>query len=143
AFEVLHYVARKRLASGRLTVIDATNVQREARQPLVRLAREYHVLPVAIVLNLPEKVCRERNRGRTDRQFGAHVVRQQLSQLRRSMYALKREGFRHVFVFNSPEEVEQAVFTRVPLWNDRRDEQGPLDFIGDLHGCCDELEELI
>src|SRR5690606_41798501 len=111
AFDLLHYVAAKRLARGRLTVIDATNVQREARQPLVRLAREHHVLPVAIVLNLPEKICRERNRGRTDRQFGSHVVRQQLSQLRRSMYALKREGFRHVFVFNSPEEVEQAVFS--------------------------------
>ncbi len=143
AFEVLHYVARKRLAAGRLTVIDATNVQREARQPLVRLAREFHVLPVAIVLNLPEKVCRERNRGRVDRQFGSHVVRQQLSQLRRSLYALKREGFRHVFVFNSPEEVEQAVFTREPLWNDRRNEHGPFDFIGDLHGCCDELKELL
>jgi predicted kinase len=48
-------VARKRLAAGRLTVVDATNVQPEARKPLVALAREFHVLPVAIVLNLPEK----------------------------------------------------------------------------------------
>ena len=54
AFDVLHYVARKRLVAGRLTVIDATNVQPEARKPLVALAREFHVLPVAIVLNLPE-----------------------------------------------------------------------------------------
>src|SRR3954467_10393019 len=57
AFEVLHFVARKRLAAGRLTVVDATNVQPEARKPLVALAREFHVLPVAIVLNLPEKLC--------------------------------------------------------------------------------------
>jgi|SRR5579875_1402856 protein phosphatase len=50
AFEVLHLIAAKRLALGRLTVIDATNVQAEARKPLVALARHYHCLPVAIVL---------------------------------------------------------------------------------------------
>src|SRR6187549_552492 len=48
AFEVLHFIASKRLAAGRLTVVDATNVQPEARKPLVALAREFHVLPVAI-----------------------------------------------------------------------------------------------
>src|SRR5882757_4589434 len=42
AFEVLHYIAAKRLAAGRLTVVDATNVQLESRQPLVKLARQYH-----------------------------------------------------------------------------------------------------
>src|SRR5437762_7636787 len=62
AFELLHFIAGKRLALGRLTVIDATNVQPESRKPLVQLARKYHCLPVAIVLNLPEKVCQERNR---------------------------------------------------------------------------------
>src|SRR6201989_1628993 len=66
AFEVLHFIAAKRLAAGRLTVIDATNVQPEARQPLVALAREYHVLPVALVLDLPERVCHDRNRSRPD-----------------------------------------------------------------------------
>ena len=58
AFEVLHYIAGKRLAAGRLTVVDATNVQREARQPLVQLARTYHVLPVAVVFDLPEAFAR-------------------------------------------------------------------------------------
>src|SRR5437588_12785043 len=72
AFEVLHFVAARRLALGRLTVIDATNVQAEARKPLVQLARQYHCLPVAIVLNLPEKLCQERNRSRADRNFGPH-----------------------------------------------------------------------
>src|ERR1700674_1338785 len=67
AFEVLHFVAAKRLALGRLTVIDATNVQPESRRPLVALARRYHCLPVAIVLNVPEKVCQERNRLRAER----------------------------------------------------------------------------
>ncbi|MGH2710782.1 MAG: AAA family ATPase, partial [Actinomycetota bacterium] len=62
AFEVLHFIAGKRLAGGKLTVVDATNVQPEARKPLVALARDHHVLPVAIVFDLPESVCRERNK---------------------------------------------------------------------------------
>jgi protein phosphatase len=143
AFDVLHYIARKRLAAGRLSVVDATNVQQESRASLVALAREYHILPVAIVFNLPEEVCQERNRGRSDRDFGPHVIRQQRSQLRRSLKSLKREGFRHIFKLESPDEVEAVAIERVPLWNDKRDEHGPLDFIGDVHGCCGELEELL
>ncbi len=143
AFEVLHFIAARRLALGRLTVIDATNVQPEARKPLVELARRYHCLPVAVVLGLPEKVCLERNRSRDERSFGPHVVRQQHAQMRRSLRGLQREGFRHVFVLESPEAVEAATVERVPLWNDRRQEHGPFDLIGDVHGCCDELEALL
>ena len=143
AFEVLRFIAGKRLALGRLTVIDATNVQPEARKPLVELARQYHCLPVAIVLDLHERTCQDRNIGRSDRDFGPHVIRNQKSQLRRGLRGLQREGFRHVFVLETLEKVEAAVVERVPLWHDKRDEHGPFDIIGDVHGCCDELEELL
>jgi protein phosphatase len=143
AFEVLHFVARKRLAAGRLTVVDATNVQPEARKPLVALAREFHVLPVAIVLNLPEKLCHERNQNRPDRQFGPHVVRNQSQQLRRSLRGLEREGFRHVFTLSTPEEVSSVSIVRQPLWNNLKHEHGPFDIIGDVHGCYEELNTLL
>lgn len=143
AFEVLHLIAAKRLAAGKLTVIDATNVQPEARKPLVALARQYHCLPVAIVMDLPEKVCQERNKDRPDRDFGPHVIRQQAQQLRRSLRGLDREGFRHVFVLSSLDEVETASIERQPLWNDRRGDHGPFDIIGDIHGCRAELEALL
>src|SRR5947209_9316058 len=122
AFEVLHLIAARRLALGRLTVIDATNVQPEARKPLVELARRYHCLPVAVVLNLPERLCQDRNRQRDDRNFGPHVIRQQQSQLRRSLRGLRREGFRQVYVLKSAEDVEAATIEREPLWNDKRQE---------------------
>src|ERR1043165_9583101 len=96
AFQLLHFIAAKRLAAGKLTVVDATNVQPEARKPLVQLARDYHVLPVALVLTLNYRICQDRNRDRTDRNFGPHVIRQQSQQLRRSIRHLKREGFRHI-----------------------------------------------
>ena len=143
AFELLHYIAGKRLAGGRLTVVDATNVQPEARRELVLLAREHDVLPVAIVLDLPEKLCAERNASRQDRDFGAHVLRRQRGQLRRSLPGLKREGFRTVHVLRTPEEVAAATITRAKLFSDLRHEAGPFDVIGDVHGCRPELEKLL
>jgi protein phosphatase len=143
AFEILHFIAAKRLAAGKLTVVDATNVQPEARKPLVALAREYHVLPVAIVLNPPTRVCEDRNRQRSNRNFGPHVIRQQTQQLRRSIRNLKREGFRHIFEFSTPEEIDAVVIQREKLWNNRKDEHGPFDIIGDVHGCYDELHALL
>jgi len=143
AFDVLHYIAGKRLAAGRLTVVDATNVQPEARKQLVSLAREHDVLPVAIVLDPPEKVCQERNEQRADRQFGKHVIARQRQQLRRGLKSLKREGFRGVHVLTGVDEIDAASIERTRLFNDLTDEVGPFDVIGDIHGCRAELEQLL
>src|SRR5437764_589703 len=143
AFELLHYIAGKRMARGRLTVVDATNVQPEARRPLVGLAREHHFLPVAIVFDLPERLCQDRNRDRPDRNFGPHVIRNQQRQLKRGLRSLKREGFRQVHVLDSPEAVESVTLARTPLWNNKKTEHGSFDVIGDVHGCAAELEELL
>ena len=143
AFEVLHLIASKRLTAGKLVVVDATNVQAEARKPIIALARQYHCLPVAIVFDLPEKLCHERNRDRPERNFGPHVIRQQSQQLRRSLRNLEREGFRRVHVLRTPEEVEAAEIQREPLWNNLKHEHGPFDIIGDIHGCFEELVELL
>ena len=143
AFEALRFVAGKRLDAGLLTVIDATNVQADARRSLIALARDHDVLPVAVVLDVPEGVCVERNAARTDRTFGASVVKRQHDQLRRSLKQLGKEGFRRVHVLNGVDEVAEAEFVREPLLNDRSGEQGPFDAIGDVHGCRSELETLL
>jgi polynucleotide kinase-phosphatase len=144
AFDVLHYIAGKRLAAGRLTVVDATNVQREARQQLVRLAREYDVLPIAIVLDLPEEVCAARNAVRPDRaHLPRHVVQRHRRELRRSLRGLEREGFRKVHVLRGEEEVAAARIEREKRYNDLRHLTGPFDIIGDVHGCRSELESLL
>jgi protein phosphatase len=71
------------------------------------------------------------------------VIRQQSQQLRRSIRNLKREGFRHIFEFSTPEEIEDVVIERQPLWNNLKHEHGPFDIIGDIHGCFDELHALL
>ncbi|HEX9066957.1 MAG TPA: polynucleotide kinase-phosphatase [Streptosporangiaceae bacterium] len=143
AFEVLHFIAGKRLAAGRLTVIDATNVQPDSRRDLIALAREHDVLPVAVVLDLPEAVCLTRNAERADRQFGPHVLRRQRDQLRRGLRGLQREGFRRVHTLRSEAEVNAALVTRTRLFSDLKDQTGPFDVIGDVHGCLTELETLL
>lgn len=141
AFETLYYVAEKRLKANKLVVIDATNVQQNARAGVVELARKFDVLPVAIVLNTPEQTCIERNKSRTDRQFGAHVVKNHSTALKKSLRHLKKEGFRYIYIINDPdEEIEIA---RIASWTDKSDEHGGFDIIGDVHGCFDELCELL
>ncbi len=143
AFDVLSYIAGKRLKNGLLTVIDATNLRPEDRRKYVDLARQFHCLPVAIVLDLPERLCHERNRTRPDRNFGPHVIRNQRLALRRHLRGLRREGFRHTWLLESQEQVEASLVSRTPLWNNRKREHGPFDIIGDIHGCFDELVELL
>jgi protein phosphatase len=143
AFDVVHFVAAKRLAAGKLTVIDATNVQPEGRKSLLEIAREYHCLAVAIVFNIPEKLCQERNKLRPDRDFGPHVIRHQTAQMRRSLHNLRHEGFHHIYTFTSPEEVASVEIERQPLWNNLKHEHGPFDVIGDVHGCFNELYALL
>ena len=143
AFELLNYIVGKRLKAGRLTVVDATNVQPEARRQLVAVAREHDVLPVAIVLDVPEGVCIARNAGRSDRDFGPHVVRRQRDQLRRGLKGLQREGFRTVHTLSGENEIAGATIARTKLYSDLRHEAGPFDVIGDVHGCRAELESLL
>ncbi|MFE0375073.1 polynucleotide kinase-phosphatase [Streptomyces inhibens] len=144
AFEVLHFIAGKRLAAGRLTVVDATNVQPEARAELVRLAREHDVLPVAIVLDVPEQVCAARNAARADRAgLPRRVIQRHQRELRRSLRHLEREGFRKVHILRGQAEVESAEVVMERRFNDLRHLTGPFDIIGDIHGCRSELETLL
>ncbi|MGW3689663.1 polynucleotide kinase-phosphatase [Streptomyces sp. NPDC005125] len=144
AFDVLHYIAGKRLAAGRLTVVDATNVQAESRKQLVQLARSHDVLPIAIVLDLPEEVCQTRNAARPDRAgMPRHVVQRHRRELRRSLRGLEREGFRKVHILRTEEEAEHAEVVLERRYNDLRHLTGPFDIIGDIHGCSSELESLL
>ncbi|MPY54379.1 polynucleotide kinase-phosphatase [Streptomyces acidicola] len=144
AFDVLHYIAGKRLAAGRRTVVDATSVQQESRRQLVDLAKKYDVLPIAIVLDVPEEVCAERNAGRTDRaDMPRRVIQRHTRELRRSLRHLEREGFRKVHVLRGVEAVENATVVTEKRFNDLTHLTGPFDIIGDIHGCSSELEALL
>lgn len=139
AFEILHAIVRKRLQRGLLTVVDATNVHADARRSLVALAREFHVFAVAVVLDVPDRVCIDRNQLRPERMHvPAHVARTHTVQLRRSLRNLKQEGFRFVRRLGL-EELDEVQVVRDPLWTNRKHVRGPFDLVGDIHGCYEEL----
>lgn len=81
AFTILHREAARRLAAGRLVVVDATNVERAARVGLLRLARAARVPAVAIVLAVPAPDAHARNAGRAGRIVPADIVDRHLGRL--------------------------------------------------------------
>ncbi|MEV7735411.1 polynucleotide kinase-phosphatase [Streptomyces sp. NPDC088921] len=144
AFDVLHYIAGKRLAAGRRTVVDATSVQSDSRRQLIDLAKQYDVLPIAIVLDVPEEVCAERNAARTDRaDMPIRVIKRHIRELRRSVRQLEREGFRKVHVLRGVADIENATVVTEKRFNDLTHLTGPFDIVGDIHGCALELESLL
>ncbi|KAA9380695.1 polynucleotide kinase-phosphatase [Microbispora cellulosiformans] len=142
AFDLLHHIVGVRLRRGLLTVVDATNVQWEARKKLIELARAHDVLADAIVLDVPEEVARARNAARPDRAFGPHVITRQSRELRRSLGKISRDGFRRVHVLRG-DEIGDVTVTYEKAWTDRTHLTGPFDIIGDVHGCRAELESLL
>lgn len=142
AFDVVHYLAGKRLARGKIAVIDATNIQPAARQSLVSVARAHDVLPIAIIFDVPDRVCLERTLARDDRHFGADVIKRQAATMRGNLNNLSREGLR-VSHKLSAAEIDDVEIVRTRLYSDLRHESGPFDVIGDVHGCRGELETLL
>ena len=143
AFDLLYYAANKRLDNMKTTVIDATNVQSESRKQIIELAKKQNVHAVAIVFNLSEDLLKQRNAARPERGYPERVIHKHVGDLRRSLKFLKKEGFRFVYVLNTEEEVNEVEIVRTKMWNNRKDEHGPFDVIGDIHGCYDELVLLL
>ncbi len=143
AFEVLHHVCTKRLGLGKFTVIDATNVLAESRRPLLEIARMHYVPVVAIVLKVPPEICFERNRSRGNRNFGPHVIENHTRFLEKSLEQLNHEGFKAIHILESPEQIDQVQIVRIKEEFNLKEELGPFDIIGDVHGCFDELIQLL
>lgn len=93
AFAALHRELGRRLAAGRLVVIDATNVRARHRRPLLTIAARTGTPVAAIVLDLSRTVVLARNAGR-DRIVPEDVIDRQLAWLRETIDGdqLRAEG---------------------------------------------------
>ncbi len=143
AFELVDYIVRKRLERGLLTVVDATHVQRDSRKSILKAAKDYHCMPVAIVVDPSMEVCVQRHSERDDRNFHTGVLSTQQRQLKATLKQLKREGFRYIYRLDTMEAIDNATITRQPMWTDKKALKGPFDIIGDVHGCFNELIQLL
>jgi protein phosphatase len=112
AFGRLHRELARRLAEGRLTVVDATNVEPAARRPLLARSRAAGVPAVAIVFDLPATVVLARNAARHERVVKEPVVRHHLARMRSTLDGpadgLRAEGFAQVIVVRDPVELDSV-----------------------------------
>jgi protein phosphatase len=108
AFEVLRLITGKRLRRGKLTVIDATSVQRDSRRNLLAVAARHGNPAIAIVLHLPLETCLARLQARTDRLVAPEVVQKQTADLAASLHGLGTEGFEQVYVLENAEDIDSA-----------------------------------
>jgi protein phosphatase len=140
AFDVLQLIAARRLKRGKLTVVDALNLRREDRAKMIQLAKDNYALAAAIVIETPVRTLFDRHILRTDRNFGRSVLEKQFDDYKRSVRSIEKEGFSYVYFINPAQEI---TITRQRLWNNKTGEYGPFDIIGDVHGCFDELCQLL
>ena len=142
AFELLNTMVGLRLRNRKMVVVDATNLRPEDRKNLRRLASDHDSLCSAILFDTPRQVCKERNAQRPDRNFSHRVIDRHHNLFRQACRNIKKEKFHRVYRLK-PEDLEALEIERTRLWCDKKDVKGPFDIIGDLHGCADELRELL
>lgn len=142
AFELLHFITAKRLKNRKLTVIDATNLQEFGRKKLFEIAKKYYAQVVLIIVDTDEKTIKDRHISREDRTFAMYVIDNHLRDLRKTIKNIRKEGFRIIYHLKD-QEVENVAIFRDKLWVDKKEEKAPFDIIGDIHGCFDELLDLL
>lgn len=108
AFDVIHIVAGKRLSRRLFTVIDATSIKDFARRYILDIAAEYGAPSAAIILNVPEDICIERTLHRSDRPFGANVVKEHFVDFHRTLQSIYNEGFSYIYLLNGVDAIDRA-----------------------------------
>ncbi len=142
--EAMHRTAvASRLRLMQLTVVDDTHTYPEERAPWLDLARRYHLLAVAIVIDLPERECKRRNSARSDREVSNRVIHGQKVRIGRALRTLRAEGFHAVHHLSSVEGLEQVRVVQTPLNVNRTDQRGPFDIVGPVRGRFHGLKQLL
>ncbi|ANF95839.1 polynucleotide kinase-phosphatase [Paenibacillus bovis] len=140
AFRVMEEIIRSRCRLNLTTWVDATHLHPEDRAVYIEIGRRYHVPVTIIALDIPEKTLLERDRER-EHARGRQRVKQHYQVFRKNIFTLKSEGFRAVHILK-PQDMASVTFERKanPLIHDL--DHG-IDIIGDIHGCYEEMIELI
>jgi protein phosphatase len=112
AFELLHTALALRLARGRLSVVDATNLEAWARGRLLAVARRHARPAVAIAFDTPLDECLARNAARPDRRLPEGAIRRQHRALPAALRDLPREGFAAIHVLGVATPAEEVVVSR-------------------------------
>ncbi|MDM5234548.1 polynucleotide kinase-phosphatase [Lysinibacillus pakistanensis] len=138
AFAVMERVLEARCTLNKCTFVDATHLKSEERQQYILLGKKLHVPVCAIVLDIPLEELLQRDTMRKDPR-GIKRIKQQARLLKSEKRLIKKESFLKTYFVK---EIEALTLTRQesPLY---LNVDAGLDIIGDIHGCYDELLELL
>jgi protein phosphatase len=116
AFRALARMLERRLANGRLSVIDATNARGADRRPWIAAGRRHGVPVAAIVLDLPPAIVHAQNAARS-RNVDPAAVDRHLRAIRRTVdrRELEQEGMDPVVLLRSPGEARSVIVTRIAV----------------------------
>ncbi len=140
AFKVFRCIIDQRLALGRLTVADSTALTVKARRQLAALGKKHDFQLVLVVFDIDLVLCAARNRSRARRVPG-NVLCAHRRLLDRALGSIHGEDFDYVYILG--EEERKKVRVEILPLPVELNLAGPFDIIGDIHGCCDELERLL
>lgn len=140
AFRLFRHIIERRLSLGRFTVADSTALTKRARRELLNIGRKYSFNITLLVFDLPEKVCLARNAGR-ERRVIKSVIAGMHKELRHALSSVRDEGFDEVHVISEHDIIDSSFVININSHEVTL--PGPFDIIGDVHGCCGELEMLL
>lgn len=138
AFDLFHRWIEHRLSLGRLTVADATNLLPSARKKLKEIADRHQVPVIVLEFAVAKSVCLEQNSGRS-RFVPEHVIEKHCNLATQARIEMRSEGYSAIYLV-APQEVEYLI----KIQSGYREYAAPgFDIVGDIHGCNEELEDLL
>lgn len=144
AFRILAEAAKVRLRRGLLTVVDACSLGEGDRKHLLELARDSYARAVVVVLSAPARACVQRAGQRAERPLPEEVVRKLHNKFtQEALPKVLKEKWHRAYVLDSDARVAEAKVVREPLPTRARELSGPFDIVGDVHGCYEELLDLV
>lgn len=141
AFDLFHWIIAERLRLGRVTVADSTALTKRARAVLLKLARENGRPAVLLLFDTDVNDCVKRDELRVQ-PVGRPIIEAQHAKFRKALTDIQAEGWDEVITVQTGAGTKEAPHVRFGSF-DLRHERGPFDVIGDVHGCTDELLELV
>ncbi|MFY3791119.1 polynucleotide kinase-phosphatase [Ureibacillus sp. MALMAid1270] len=138
AFSMMDSLIETRCRLNKLTIVDATHLYSEDRKKYISMAKNNHVPIISLVMDVDQSVLLERDKERENPR-GSKRIKQQYQVFKREKRFIKKEGYLATYFISHTNEIE-VIRRENPL---HLDLGNGIDIIGDIHGCYDEMIQLL
>lgn len=139
AFSLMDSLIETRCRLNKLTIVDATHLHPDDRKRYITIAKNNHVPIVAIILDVEQNILLERDEFR-DNPRGKRRIKQQYQVFKREKRFIKKEGYHATYFIHNTDEIELKRHSKNPI---ELDVAKGIDIIGDVHGCFDEMIQIL